>query len=565
MLRVRSTELLHFILSHSVDLISIQESSLNLYFSFWIPGFSALRSDCTHSQPGIFSPDDTHVSGGVIIFVRQGLFFSELSTPSVSSLDLYFDYAAVNISLNNSSSLSFFNDAPPIRSSPADSRTGFFPASIPPFSRNLFILGNFNCHHPLWDSKDTYDLWEEEVLDWVISSDLLPLNDTDIFTLLHRSSGSRSFPDISFTLSSLVLSCSCELLQDLDSDHLPTLLTVHLSLVFFPNERPPSFNFQKTRWDGFAYYFDAHCPFTESYSSFSLSPAAALLTFLTLIAAKSSIPFGRIKRQSQAWWSAEVEEAVSKRRKAFASVYRSDEYRQAYISAFQHASSTIGKARTWQAACSSLCPKSNPKSVCSFFVLSLAILPPLPPLLNFPLVPLPGNRLRSLPTTWDLTFLSPSQKLCVAEPEATFSSSVEPRALRSLIPLSSPLFPRRIFAAATNISSSTATGSDKVAYLLLKHLPLFGMGFLLHIFKLSFILVNIFYYSHPLGKPLDSPTSFRPISLTSCVPKLSERIILSRLLFILESNFILSSLQADLLLIKFFIFLSPFRMGSKWQ
>ena len=47
-----------------------------------------------------------------------------------------------------------------------------------------------------------------------------------------------------------------------------------------------------------------------------------------------------------------------------------------------------------------------------------------------------------------------------------------------------------------------------------------------------------------MGKPLDSPASFRPISLTSCVSKLFERIILSRLLFFLESNSILSARQA---------------------
>ena len=47
-----------------------------------------------------------------------------------------------------------------------------------------------------------------------------------------------------------------------------------------------------------------------------------------------------------------------------------------------------------------------------------------------------------------------------------------------------------------------------------------------------------------MGKPLDSPASFRPISLTSCVSKLFERIILSRLLFFLESNSILSPREA---------------------
>ena len=132
--RARSTELLHFLLTHPVDLICIQESSLNSSFSFRIPGFSSLRSDCTHSRSGILSRDATRASGGVIIFVRQGLSFSELCTFSLSSLDPYSNYVGVNISLNNSSSLSFLKVyAAPICSSSTDGRTdSFFPPFFPP-------------------------------------------------------------------------------------------------------------------------------------------------------------------------------------------------------------------------------------------------------------------------------------------------------------------------------------------------------------------------------------------------------------------------------------------------
>ena len=153
------------------------------------------------------------------------------------------------------------------------------------------------------------------------------------------------------------------MLQDLGSDHLPILLTIPLSPVFRPNERPSSFNFQKAHWDGFVSYFDSHCPSAEEYSS--LSSAAALFTSLALNAAKSSIPFSRIKRPPKARWSAEVEKAVSKRRKAFAATPTSGKDRQAYISASRRASSVITKAKaeTWQTTCSSLSPKSNPKSV----------------------------------------------------------------------------------------------------------------------------------------------------------------------------------------------------------
>ena len=132
-LQARSTELLRFISSYPVDLIFIQESNLDLSSSFRIPEFSALRSDGTHFRSRIFSSNVTDASGGVIIFVKHGLSFSELPTSSLSLLDPYSDYIEVNISLNDSSSLSFLNVyAPPVRSSTKDSRTNFFSFSILP-------------------------------------------------------------------------------------------------------------------------------------------------------------------------------------------------------------------------------------------------------------------------------------------------------------------------------------------------------------------------------------------------------------------------------------------------
>ena len=83
-----------------------------------------------------------------------------------------------------------------------------------------------------------------------------------------------------------------------------------------------------------------------------LFPLLLLSTSLAMNAAKSSIPFGRIKRPPKAWWSAEVEQAVGERRRAFATAHRSDEDRQAYISASRRASSVIAKAEAWQTTCS---------------------------------------------------------------------------------------------------------------------------------------------------------------------------------------------------------------------
>ena len=133
-LRAKSTELLHFLSSHPVDLICIQKSNLNFSSSFRIPGFSSLPSDRTHSRSGILSSDTTHASGGIVIFVMQGLSFSELSTSSLSSPNPYSDYVGINISLNNSSSLSFLIVNAPLFAPPQRMAepTPFLPQFFPP-------------------------------------------------------------------------------------------------------------------------------------------------------------------------------------------------------------------------------------------------------------------------------------------------------------------------------------------------------------------------------------------------------------------------------------------------
>ena len=134
----------------------------------------------------------------------------------------------------------------------------------------------------------------------------------------------------------------------------------------------------------------------------------------------------------------------------------------------------------------------------------------------------------------------------------------------------SPFTPAEFLAAAFY----TATGPDKVAYPMLKHLPRSSMDLLLYIFNLSWSshsFLSIWKTSsiipiHKMRKPLDSPASFRPISLTSsassCLNALFYRVcssFWSLIPFFLPARPV--SALVGLHLIKFCSFLSPFRMG----
>ena len=99
---------------------------------------------------------------------------------------------------------------------------------------------------------------------------------------------------------------------------------------------------------------------------------------------------------------------------------------------------------------------------------------------------------------------------------------------------------------------STSSGPDQITYPLLTHLPQSALHFLLYIFNLSWSThtfpstwkqSTIIPILKP-GKPSDSPSSYRPISLTSCTSKLFERMVFGRLNYFLKQQDILSPVQA---------------------
>ena len=178
-----------------------------------------------------------------------------------------------------------------------------------------------------------------------------------------------------------------------------------------------------------------------------------------------------------------MEEAVSERLKAFAAAHRSDVDRQAYTSASRRTSLVIAKAEAWQSTCSSLSPRSNPKSVHSL-LRSIAGSPSSSP--NLPHCSSPRES-ASVYAAYLRSHFSVSQPKALRSRAGGYLSVLR----RATCPeesdssFCSPFSPAEFHAAASNLSSSTTTCPDKVAYPMLKHLPRSGMIFLLHVFNLS--------------------------------------------------------------------------------
>ena len=183
-----------------------------------------------------------------------------------------------------------------------------------------------------------------------------------------------------------------------------------------------------------------------------------------------------------------------------------------------------------------------------FFALSLALLPRLLTNCSSP------RESASVYAAYQRSHFSVSQPKALRSKARGYLSELSRATcpVESYSSFCSPFSLAEFLAAASNLSLSTTTGPDKVAYPMLKCLPCSGMDFLLHIFNLSWTshsFPSIWKTSsiipiHKIGKSLDSSASFRPISLISCVSKFFECIILFRLLFFLEFNSILFPRQA---------------------
>ena len=431
-LQAMSTELFHFLSTHPVNLICIQGSNLNLSSSFWIPGFSALRSDRTHFRSGILSPDATHANGGLVIFVRQGLSFSELSTPSLSLLVPYSDYVGINISLNNFSSLSFVKMYTPLFAPPhrMTELTSFLPPSFPP-REIVSFWGTLIAITPSWTqealltptgrkySTRSFLLTSSPSMTLthppfsiaplavapLLTSPLLPL------LLLFLAPG-RCFRNwVLITYQFFYLSLSLRSITP-TSVPLPSIfrklagMTLPLTVPLQRNTRLflfPLLLLSLPLW----HLMRPNLPFVSDASNVHLKPGDLLRRNKRLVKdARLLLPLTEVMKIARLTTPLLDAPRQSLPRPTLRNGRR--------LALLFHLNLTLNLYTL-------------------FFALSLALLPRVSPLLTFQIVLLPGNRLRSMPLSCDPTFPFLSQRPCVAESEATSLSSTVPRAWRSFI------------------------------------------------------------------------------------------------------------------------------------
>jgi exonuclease III/ribonuclease HI len=410
----------------------------------------------------------------------------------------------------------------------------------------FLLLGDFNAHHLAWGSQ-TCNALGRHIADTTLDNQCVILNNGSS-TRIDPATGNTSAIDVTICSESIASRFTWRTLSDThNSDHFP----ITVSLPGLSNSRTV-----RQKW----LYDHADWSLYECITAETIHPDVEwdVITFTEKIidAAKQSIPrtSGRVGPKAVPWWCPDTKAAIRRRRKCLRSLRRiqlSDPDQPEALARFQEARKVARKAvnqakkQSWE----NFVAKISPNSTTTELWRRMNILRGSRQQRTVVLKRADGftdnpeeaaeelakfYSERSATSSYPPSFQK--AKAAAEQQSIEFSSNTED-VYNIDITLNELLW-------ALDKGRGASTGPDLIGYPLLQHLPLSVKSILLE------LLNNIWRNGEfptswrnavvvPIPKSNcheSGPDTFRPISLTSCLAKLFERIINRRLITELESS-----------------------------
>lgn len=519
-IRNKKSDLIYIINKYKPCVLSVSETWLAPNSDFRISGYICTRKDRQDAR------------GGVAIFIKNDIAFSNLS---ISSRGDGFDAVAARIM-----DITMVSVYIPYPTKPILRNLISVLESLP---KPLMVLGDLNCHHPVWGS-DVTDSVGAFLLDSLDNLNLCLLNSGSP-TRKRRPDEAVSAVDLSLCSPELASLSSWEVLSSsYGSDHFPILIQILNKFTrptFISNPLLKfNLNVHSSLWDKFSNLSYEKVPNLSPISHDNINQCSSDITNTLVECAKLSFPLKKSPRKnipSPPWWDKDCTEAI-KARKTAELKYSSNMTKENYIDLNRIIAQTkrllkTKKSNGWKNYCSSLNP-NTPSCVL-------------------------WQKIHRYRRSW----IPPSSRCCPTQSWAdSFMDSLAPAYSPS--PSELPSSPRitssdhldkpfsfQEFKNVLNSVKDSAPGMDGIPYsfftrasdVLLKYYldlvnTIFDSGSVPDSWKSQFII--------PILKPNKDPSdykSYRPIALSSVLTKLAEHLIKNRLEWFLESNNLLAKSQ----------------------
>lgn len=534
-------ELKHFISVRDIDICLIQETFLKPKKQFSLPGYVVLRKDRLDPR------------GGLLILIKQGIRFSEIKINSdieAQAIAIRTDVHDINLVNVYSSPNAVFDEK--------DYDNLFNLGS------HTILCGDFNAHSHLWKCKNT-DKRGEIMENFMDKYDYVLLN-TGQSTLIN-SRGDETCVDLTFCSANMATKINWYVNNShLGSDHNPIVIQLNQK-VEQESDFVSRWKLQKSDWAK----FNVLCHDKIDAKGFeNLDTDDKINTFVDYItqAASAAIPKTRHtpkNKRFRPYWNEKIKIAVYNRNKAKNKYTRSKRVDDAveYRKQKSLAQRTIKdeSQKYWQDYCSSLTSHNKLGSIWRMAKRMNGVQDS------------PSSRsikINGIDITRDD---EKAEHFAQHFADVTSNKNHSPEFIKHKTDVEtnySFLFTNdaptdyqnrhlnvdftlyELEQAIRFLKNNSAPGEDTVAYEMIKHLPNVSLRVLLNIFneiwsngtlprKWKHTIVLPFLKQ---GKDPNLVDSYRPISLTSSICKLMERLITSRLEWYLESNQQLSGFQS---------------------
>jgi ribonuclease HI len=556
-LNVHGNEFKYYLseLAELPHVLCIQETHFNDKKMLKIPGYN--------NDP-VFKNRSENTYGGVAIYVRKGLNYSKNTVPAgieCVSIKLFYNGTYYNIS-------NFYQKGGDIA---AISQTEYL---FKTFDRHL-LCGDFNSYSPLWGHSGQTRRREGLLLE----------NFSDIYNYVCLNDGSTTFIgahgketalDLSFISSNLAPSSSWWVHDDtLSSNHFVVYTKILTEKSGQPAEASPvkKWNFAKADWHGFKLDINISVlklgldgNAIDNYNCFLQCLYDSAGRFIPSFKPPGDKQTKRNKFRLAPWWNDECKNSIKAKFNAL-NKYRSNKTLANFLRYKRLrgiCKAVIKKARrlSWRSLCASFNKNTNLSKAWGVLKAmngqSVRDRPSIPPLIdNGNTLISDVNKANLLGASFQKVSSSRNYSADFLDRKHAFEQSAECPSNPNFTPVDSSLAINEPFVLpelkkALSSTGNTSPGADGITYKILRQLDDYSLTRLLDIYNCiwqSGQLPGDWKHSivSPVlkkGKDAHLASSYRPISLTSCLCKLMEKLVTSRLIWFLEHHKLLNFQQS---------------------
>ena len=446
--------------------------------------------------------------------------------------------------------------------------------------RPLLLVGDFNAHSPLWDDTRDADIAGRNIENFITNNEYCCLNENDTYSYFSNTHGTFSSVDVSLCTADIVDKFKWSISDDnYSSDHYPVILTY---LGQSSVSHIPRYNLHKADWDKYLIYTRNIPPFPYHQDH---NETCSFLTDFIINAADKSIPKvnGGLNKSPVPWWSPTLTHLVKIKHTLSRNLQRLTK-RARTLSKLPVTTDTLqklaiinisiscikplfnkynakfrkavieGKILSWKSYVSSISDNTSIRDIWHKIrkISGSNVHPPRSSLR------IDGISYHNPKDISNILGKHLADVSAYSNLDAHFKS-IRNRAQRNTLNFETLenleynyAFTMIELENALSACNSSAPGHDNVSFEMIQKLAPLAKSYLLQFYN-SLWLKNLFpkNWQHaiviPIGKPGKdhrNPGNYRPISLTSCLCKVMEKMVNVRLTHTLHSNSILTPTQS---------------------